>query len=216
MSPFARTWATPSAIAVFPTPGSPIKHGLFFRRRPSVLRALRISWSRPNTVSSFPSTAICVKSTPTSFKVLVDPAADLLPPTTTVSFTTRSSPAPEMGVMGRAFTRSEQNWVTVNPPVSVLTFFSAGIVLRRSIVGTVSIFFPLSYPSNANNTCSDRTAPLGASSRSAIVQAFVNRIRASSEKGRGSFKLSSLNPGSGLRSSFLNVRVLIADISISS
>mmetsp|Transcript_19198 Transcript_19198/g.19495 ORF Transcript_19198/g.19495 Transcript_19198/m.19495 type:complete len:86 (-) Transcript_19198:2567-2824(-) len=27
----------------FPTPGSPIKHGLFLRRRPRVLNALRIS-----------------------------------------------------------------------------------------------------------------------------------------------------------------------------
>ena len=29
-SPDAIRWASPSAIAVFPTPGSPIRHGLFF------------------------------------------------------------------------------------------------------------------------------------------------------------------------------------------
>mmetsp|Transcript_11805 Transcript_11805/g.23402 ORF Transcript_11805/g.23402 Transcript_11805/m.23402 type:complete len:205 (+) Transcript_11805:2047-2661(+) len=204
-------------MAVFPTPGSPIKQGLFFRRRPRVLSALRISLSRPKTMSSFPSRAIWVMSTPTSFNVVVDPPAAWLPPTTTVSLTTRSSPGLEMGVIGRALTRSEQNCVTVKPPVSVLTFFSAGIVLKRSMTGTVSIFLPLSYPINANKTCSDRTAPLGASSRSAMVQAFVKRIRTSSEKGSGSLRLlSPLNPGSGSRSSFLNFSVLIADTSISS
>ena len=32
-SPLTMRWAKPSAIAVFPTPGSPIKTGLFFERR---------------------------------------------------------------------------------------------------------------------------------------------------------------------------------------
>mmetsp|Transcript_34022 Transcript_34022/g.104083 ORF Transcript_34022/g.104083 Transcript_34022/m.104083 type:complete len:228 (+) Transcript_34022:1439-2122(+) len=57
-------WASPSATAVFPTPGSPISTGLFFRRRESTWIVLRISSSRPTTVSSLPSRAIAVRSLP--------------------------------------------------------------------------------------------------------------------------------------------------------
>ncbi len=46
--------ASPSAIAVLPTPGSPINTGLFFVRRESTCMTRRISWSRPITGSSFP------------------------------------------------------------------------------------------------------------------------------------------------------------------
>ena len=35
-SRFAIRWAKPSAIAVLPTPGSPINTGLFFVRRPKI------------------------------------------------------------------------------------------------------------------------------------------------------------------------------------
>ena len=65
----ARICATPSAIAVFPTPGSPMRHGLFFLLRTSVRIAFRISSSRPNTGSSSPRTARSVRSTPTSDNV---------------------------------------------------------------------------------------------------------------------------------------------------
>ena len=54
--------ASPSTIAVLPTPGSPIKHGLFFMRRLRIPITLSISSSRFNTGSSFPSFAYCVKS----------------------------------------------------------------------------------------------------------------------------------------------------------
>jgi hypothetical protein len=46
--------ARPSAIAVLPTPGSPISTGLFFVRRESTWIVRRISSSRPITGSSFP------------------------------------------------------------------------------------------------------------------------------------------------------------------
>ena len=42
-----RIWARPSAMAVLPTPGSPMRQGLFLRRRMSVRRQDRISSSRP-------------------------------------------------------------------------------------------------------------------------------------------------------------------------
>ena len=60
--PSAICLASPSTIAVLPTPGSPTRHGLFLVRllRISMLRA--ISFSRPITGSSFPSLASCVRS----------------------------------------------------------------------------------------------------------------------------------------------------------
>ena len=56
--------ASPSAIADFPTPGSPIKSGLFFLRRLKIWETRSISFSRPTTGSNFPSSAISVKSLP--------------------------------------------------------------------------------------------------------------------------------------------------------
>ena len=54
----------PSAIAVFPTPGSPIRTGLFLVLLERIWMHLRISSSLPITGSSFPSLAIAVKSFP--------------------------------------------------------------------------------------------------------------------------------------------------------
>ena len=62
----ARTmrWASPSAIAVLPTPGSPISTGLFFVRRESTWITRRISSSRPITGSTLPWRATSVRSRP--------------------------------------------------------------------------------------------------------------------------------------------------------
>ena len=65
--------ANPSAIAVLPTPGSPINIGLFFVRRPNICITLSISFDLPITGSSFPSAAFCVKLLPNSSKVGVLP-----------------------------------------------------------------------------------------------------------------------------------------------
>ncbi|MFB6262359.1 MAG: hypothetical protein ABEL76_01855, partial [Bradymonadaceae bacterium] len=48
-SPAAIRLAIPSTMAVFPTPGSPIRTGLFFVRRLSTCNARRVSTSRPMT-----------------------------------------------------------------------------------------------------------------------------------------------------------------------
>src|SRR5581483_4463339 len=56
--------ASPSAIAVLPTPGSPISTGLFFVRRERIWITRRISSSRPITGSSFPCSAASVRSRP--------------------------------------------------------------------------------------------------------------------------------------------------------
>ena len=54
--------ASPSAMAVLPTPGSPMSTGLFLVRRLSTWMTRLISSSRPMTGSSLPSRAIAVRS----------------------------------------------------------------------------------------------------------------------------------------------------------
>ena len=56
--------AKPSTTAVLPTPGSPIKHGLFFVLLDSISTTLSVSSFLPITGSSFPSWACLVKSFP--------------------------------------------------------------------------------------------------------------------------------------------------------
>ena len=63
-SPATIRCASPSTIAVLPTPGSPISTGLFFVRRDSTWMTRRISSSRPITGSSFPASAASVRSRP--------------------------------------------------------------------------------------------------------------------------------------------------------
>ena len=63
-SPATIRCASPSTIAVLPTPGSPIRTGLFFVRRESTWITRRISSSRPMTGSSFPLSAASVRSRP--------------------------------------------------------------------------------------------------------------------------------------------------------
>ena len=63
-SPAMMRWARPSTTAVLPTPGSPMRTGLFFVRRLSTWTTRRISWSRPITGSSRPALAASVRSTP--------------------------------------------------------------------------------------------------------------------------------------------------------
>ena len=67
-SPFTIRRAIPSAIAVLPTPGSPIKTGLFFVRRLKTCIERLISSSRPMIGSILPSMAACVKSCVYFFK----------------------------------------------------------------------------------------------------------------------------------------------------
>ncbi len=55
--------ARPSTTAVLPTPASPVRIGLFWRRRIRMSTTWRISASRPITGSMRPSPAACVRST---------------------------------------------------------------------------------------------------------------------------------------------------------
>jgi len=61
--------AMASTIAVLPTPGSPIKHGLFFVLLLNIWIILPISFSRPTTGSSLFAFASAVKSLPYFSKV---------------------------------------------------------------------------------------------------------------------------------------------------
>mmetsp|Transcript_36014 Transcript_36014/g.90678 ORF Transcript_36014/g.90678 Transcript_36014/m.90678 type:complete len:217 (+) Transcript_36014:2115-2765(+) len=61
-SPETMRCASPSTMAVLPTPGSPISTGLFLVRRESTLTTREISSSRPITGSSLPSMACCTTS----------------------------------------------------------------------------------------------------------------------------------------------------------
>ena len=61
-SPSTMRWARPSTTAVLPTPGSPMRTGLFLVRRLSTCTTRRISLSRPMTGSSLPSRARSVRS----------------------------------------------------------------------------------------------------------------------------------------------------------
>ena len=56
-SPRTIRWARPSAMAVLPTPGSPMRTGLFLVRRDRTWMTRRISSSRPMTGSSLPARA---------------------------------------------------------------------------------------------------------------------------------------------------------------
>ena len=60
-SPRTIRWASPSAIAVFPVPGSPTRMGLFFVLLESICRTRRISSSRPITGSSLPDLAASLR-----------------------------------------------------------------------------------------------------------------------------------------------------------
>ena len=61
-SPDAMRWAKPSTTAVLPTPASPVRIGLFCRRRISTSINWRISSSRPRIGSISPDLALAVRS----------------------------------------------------------------------------------------------------------------------------------------------------------
>ena len=74
-SPSAIRWANPSTTAVLPTPASPVRIGLFCRRRVRISMICRTSASRPSTGSILPAFARPVRSIVywSRFGVLVGP-----------------------------------------------------------------------------------------------------------------------------------------------
>ncbi|KAG1323438.1 hypothetical protein G6F63_012995 [Rhizopus arrhizus] len=87
--------ARPSTMAVLPTPGSPIRTGLFLVRRCRIWMVRRISSSRPITGSSLPWRARSVRS-----KVYLDRASRLDSPSAPETF---SPPRTASTAASRAF-----------------------------------------------------------------------------------------------------------------
>ena len=77
-SPSTTRWASPSTTAVLPTPGSPMRTGLFLVRRARTCTTRRISVSRPITGSSSPRRARSVRSTPYFSSALYVPSGSWL------------------------------------------------------------------------------------------------------------------------------------------
>mmetsp|Transcript_18972 Transcript_18972/g.41121 ORF Transcript_18972/g.41121 Transcript_18972/m.41121 type:complete len:332 (+) Transcript_18972:307-1302(+) len=173
----AKIWATPSAIAVFPTPGSPMRQGLFFLRRTSVRSAALTSSSRPWTGSSSPRMAISVRSVPTSLNVGVDDAPSPLPVTSCgpsspldpaasgylISMTNRrqNSAALKVELSTPSMRRNTASAPLANPRSSTMASTSSG-----------TLPWAASNPNSANSTCSALT--VGESNESAICPAWVN------------------------------------------
>ncbi|MNC54826.1 hypothetical protein D3C75_1043220 [compost metagenome] len=83
-------------MAVLPTPGSPIRTGLFFLRRASTSMVFSISCARPSTGSSLPSRASDVRSRPNLSSVGVPVGVSTRPssaplPTTLTTFCRKAS-----------------------------------------------------------------------------------------------------------------------------
>mmetsp|Transcript_38609 Transcript_38609/g.123753 ORF Transcript_38609/g.123753 Transcript_38609/m.123753 type:complete len:402 (-) Transcript_38609:500-1705(-) len=138
--------ASPSAIAVFPTPGSPTRHGLDLRRRTKIWM-MRSNWgSRPTQESSLPSEAKKVRSWPQLSRVaIVDPPDE--PPTEANSLfalpTFFASVSTALFNAGTSMSRRSNASIA---PDFLLLFFKV-----------VSTFFGTSL-SIASSKCSDRTS----------------------------------------------------------
>ena len=81
-------WAMPSTMAVLPTPGSPMRTGLFLVLRERTSMVVSTSSARPMTGSSFPSLAIWVRSRLYSSRVGVELAGSLASPPASTPRTT--------------------------------------------------------------------------------------------------------------------------------
>ena len=91
--PLAIIIAKPSAMAVFPTPGSPTRHGLDLRLRTKIRITRVTSSSLPSTGSSFPAFASAVKSIEHSANVFFFVFLAFFPaPTSSRSFAPEISP----------------------------------------------------------------------------------------------------------------------------
>ena len=84
--PVMMRWARPSAMAVLPTPGAPMRTGLFLVRRLRIWMTRLISFSLPMTGSIFPCLAHSLRSRPNWDKSLPFLDGTASPPSTAGSF----------------------------------------------------------------------------------------------------------------------------------
>ena len=123
--------AKPSAMADFPTPGSPMRIGLFFLRRLRIWAIRSISFSRPTTGSSLPSSAAFVRSRPYLFRLGVSPSECL---GGAVCVVWRSLEAPEApsflsGVFRRPMPSSSSSSLKSRPSVIASSGFRRSAIL---------------------------------------------------------------------------------------
>ena len=130
-SPATIRCARPSAIAVFPTPGSPIRTGLFFVRRDSTCMTRRISSSRPMTGSSLPDSASAVRSRPYFSSAWYEPSGScdvtFCPPRTPAS----ASRSASRGITSRASRRCSTD-TNSSPSVRISSNAASSTRLRRA------------------------------------------------------------------------------------
>ena len=159
-SPLAMRMAKPSTTAVLPTPASPVRIGLFCRRRIRISTTCRISASRPSTGSILPAFARSVKFTVnwSRFGDLLGgfgPPAPPAPPPPTASAGATSSDVPAQ-ILKKSFRKA-----------SGAIFFNSRLNSRARLPS-------LSSPSKATRTWPVRIfVPL--KSREPKVQARVSR-----------------------------------------
>ena len=144
-SPRTMRKAKPSTTAVFPTPASPVRMGLFCRRRVRMSTTWRISKSRPSTGSICPARALAVRSIVNWSSALVLPApvgpaspAAALPGWAPSVVASRSSADPAV-MLGNSFLSDSTE------------------ILANSLDISRAMRARLSLASTANSRCPDRT-----------------------------------------------------------
>ncbi len=144
-SPSAMRSAKPSTTAVLPTPASPVKIGLFWRRRVKISTIWRTSKSRPKIGSIFPALALAVKSSVYWSRALVFP-----PPPATGEPSLLVAVSPSL----TASESSPEPAVTVSNSLANVS----GEICENSREMSLAIRLNLS-PSRANRKCPERTFP---------------------------------------------------------
>mmetsp|Transcript_6009 Transcript_6009/g.17543 ORF Transcript_6009/g.17543 Transcript_6009/m.17543 type:complete len:407 (+) Transcript_6009:2935-4155(+) len=170
----------PSAMAVFPTPGSPIRHGLFFRRRTSVRTHDAMTSSRPYTSSNSPLLASSVRSCPHSFRVGVAPSPPPLTPVTNSA----PPPPPSSTSLSSARQNSPARNASESMPSVRNTTASAPLANPSSSTEAAAPNPPSSDGSNSSNAsrmCSERM--VGESAPSASLDASVRTLLRPGVKG---------------------------------
>mmetsp|Transcript_702 Transcript_702/g.2019 ORF Transcript_702/g.2019 Transcript_702/m.2019 type:complete len:401 (-) Transcript_702:52-1254(-) len=150
-SPSAIFWARPSAMAVFPTPASPTRHGFDFRLLNKIWTALAISSLLPTHGSSSPSRANAVRSTPTEANVV-----------------SRSSPSPPTPTSEPLAFRASLATASHRASTSTPNFSRADLASDWSSLAT------------AKNRCSGRTSSQAMASLSEtarLKQAFDRAVK---------------------------------------
>ena len=100
--PATISWARPSAMAVLPTPASPMRTGLFFVRRQRIWMTRSISLLRPMMGSMLPFLATSLRSRPKARRAGVLTCLPLpLPPPPTSAVSMSSSSGVKFGLSSR-------------------------------------------------------------------------------------------------------------------